>query len=479
MKTAGLRWTATLGCVAFAAIALACSDRGAPAHPSLLLITVDTLRSDHVAGASLQNTPALARLASRGTRFDWAFSAAPTTSPSHVSMLTGKYPGFHTVGTRNGEQKLHDSTTTLAEVLSRRGYATAAIVSNPMLKTRLGLSQGFDLYDDEMRGAELNRKVSEQYADRAIDKALAWLDSKPSGPFFLWLHLQDPHGPYTPPTDIECKSPLAATETSNTLPPGETHMGEGEIPAYQVIEGLGEIAQYRHRYACEVAFMDRELGRFMTALEHEPEFSNLLTLMTSDHGEAMGEDGFWFAHGHSLSLDQVHVPLIATGPGFPAGKVVESPVSNVSIFATVIDVLGLEVNEDLGSALVGPSLAKVARGETTNSPARAIFVESVTQVGSIHRNAFLRRDRDLDQAFWSEPIGNAGGSRKRSGEQFIASLAGDHNSTSASRDELLSELRSYAARTKEVQSALASKREAIPELSGEELGALRLLGYVE
>ncbi|MBW2389924.1 MAG: sulfatase-like hydrolase/transferase [Deltaproteobacteria bacterium] len=464
--------------IAVTAAMLACGDAEKPPHPSILLITIDTLRADHLAGTALQNSPVLAKLAARGTRFNWAFSAAPTTAPSHVSLLTGKYPGFHSVGTRNGDQKLHESAITLAEVLEQHGYATKAILSNPMLKTRLGLAQGFDSYDDEMLGAELNRGVSEQYADRAIDKALAWLEAKPKGPFFLWLHLQDPHGPYNPPSEIQCNSPLPAVEGAARLPVGATHMGDGEIPAYQAIEGVHEVATYRHNYACEIAFLDRELGRFMDRLAHEPNFGEMLILLTSDHGEAMGEDGFWFAHGHSIAIDQVHVPLIAVGPGFPAAKLVETPVSNVSIFATAIDVLGLDVGDQLRSTLVGPSLAAVARSDTAEA-GTPVFVESMTQLGLIHRNAFLRKDREFEEAWWEEQIANSGGRRKRQGEHFIESLVASREGAGGTRAELMAELAAYTQRVNDAEQALAPLREATPQLSNAEEEALRALGYVE
>lgn len=464
--------------IAVTAGGVACGDAPSPQRRSMLLITIDTLRADHLAGTALENSPVLAKLAARGTRFNWAFSAAPTTAPSHVSLLTGQYPGFHSVGTRNGDQRLHESAITLAEVLEQHGYATMAILSNPMLKRRLGLDQGFDSYDDEMLGTELNRGVSEQYADRAIDKALAWLEAKPKGPFFLWLHLQDPHGPYNPPGEIRCDSPFPALEGPVSLPIGVTHMGDGEIPAYQAIEGIHEVATYRRNYACEVAFLDRELGRFIDRLAREPEFAEMLILVTSDHGEAMGEDGFWFAHGHSIAIDQVHVPLIAVGPGIPAAKVVETPVSNVSIFATAIDVLGLDVGDQLRGALVGPSLAAVARGAAAEADV-PIFVESMTQVGLIHRNAFLRKDREFEEAWWEEQIANSGGHRKRQGEHFIEPLVASRQGAGGTRAELATELAAYTQRVNDAERALAPLREATPQLSNAEEEALRALGYVE
>jgi arylsulfatase A-like enzyme len=461
-----------------AAVFIACDNAPTAQPPSLLLITIDTLRSDHLAGAGLDNTPVLAALSKKGTRFTWAFSAAPTTAPSHVSLLTGKYPGFHTVGTRNGEQKLHDSAQTLAEALQQNGYRTAAILSNPMLKKRLGLDQGFDSYDDDMQGAELNRGVSEQYADRAIDKAVAWLEAKPSGPFFLWLHLQDPHGPYDPPEGTRCTSPLASGSDTATLPVGDTHLGEGEIPAYQAIQGIRDVATYKHRYACELAYLDAELGRFIRLLESKEDTDNLLTIITSDHGEAMGEDGFWFAHGHSIGVDQVHVPLIAIGPGFPANRTVEVPVSNVATFATALDVLGISASASGASDLVGPSLAAIARSGA-DARNEAIFVESVSQVGVIQDGVFLRRDRQLDDAFWAQPIGDSGGTRKRGGEHIVALEDSRASEAAASREVLSHKLIAYVGRVGEIEATISLLREAASALSSEEEDALRALGYLE
>jgi len=381
---------------------------GACSEPprSALIVTVDTLRADHLPlyGAEGIAAPALERLGSRGVVFERALSTASVTAPSHASILTGRYPSHHTIGLTNGIFRLDERTPTLATVLKARGYATGAVVSNPVLQSALGLARGFDSYDDRLEGSEAVRRTPERYADRAVDLALEWFEAHPAVPFFFWLHLQDPHGPYVPRDEASCSA--AAADDPRVLPVGSDPSGDGAIPDYQALGEERRAAEYVRRYDCEIEFTDRQLGRLLDRLERDGRLGETLVIFVADHGEAMGEDGFWFAHGHSAGLDQVHVPLVLAGPGLPQGRRVDRPVSTAWIVATVLDALGVELPE--GAEPV--SLLPLARGDEVEAP--AVFVETGPQSAVAWAGAYLRRDRRpaTDADFWSgngwRPLGS-------------------------------------------------------------------------
>lgn len=362
---------------------------GACSEPprSALLITIDTLRADHLAvyGAEGVASPALDRLAARGVVFENALSPASVTAPSHASILTGRYPSFHTIGLTNGIFRLDQETPTLATLLASHGYATGAVVSNPVLQTALGLARGFDSYDDRLEGSEAVRGTPERYADRAVDLALEWFDARPGGPFFFWLHLQDPHGPYVPRDEPACSA--RAADDPRTLPAGTDTSGKDAIPDYQVLGEERRVAEYVRRYDCEIEFTDRQIGRLLERLGEAGRLRHTLVVVVADHGEAMGEDGFWFAHGHSAGLDQVHVPLILAGPGLPTGRRIAEPVSTVWILSTVLDGLGVGLPEGAETF----SLLPLARGEAVEPP--PVFVDTGPQSAVAWAGAYLRRYR--------------------------------------------------------------------------------------
>ena len=182
---------------------LACSE--APQPPSILLVTLDTLRADRVSayGYPLPTTPQLDALAARGTRFELALAPSSSTAPTHASIFTGLLPSFHSVGAHNSQFALEPTEITLAEQLAGAGYRTAAVVSNPLLGRALGLDQGFAHYDDATLG-EGPFASKGRLARNAIDSALAWLEAHADTRFFFWLHLQDAHGPYATPDEFSC-----------------------------------------------------------------------------------------------------------------------------------------------------------------------------------------------------------------------------------------------------------------------------------
>jgi arylsulfatase A-like enzyme/tetratricopeptide (TPR) repeat protein len=282
----------------FAALALlACHKEAAPTAPppSILLVTLDTTRADAV-GA---DTPTLTALAQEGRVFRHAYTAVPQTLPSHTSMLTGLYPAGH--GLHENGRYLSEKTPLLAERLHAAGYRTAAFLSAFALARRFGLARGFDVYDDEMPKDRAERTAAE-----TTDRVLAFLDQRsPQQPLFLWVHYYDPHYPYTPPE------------------PFRTRFA-------------------KNPYMGEVAFMDQQLARLLTAFRRRP---GAAVVVVGDHGEGLGEHGEQ-QHGNLLYQATVHVPLLIAGPGVGAGGS-EVPVSTRRVFHTILDWAGVDATNSL------------------------------------------------------------------------------------------------------------------------------------
>lgn len=297
-----------------------------PAPSSVLLITIDTLRADAVGsyGGGAVRTPTLDQLARNGVRVDRAWATAPITLPSHASILSGRYPPSH--GSRHNGLAMGGTVPTLATALKARGFATAAFVSAFPLDRRFGLARGFDVYDDEMPRPAGEVTRNERPGGETVDRASAWLDTHRAAPFFLWVHLFDPHAPYGRPDD-------------------------------------GRSA--RERYTEEVAATDQQVNRLLQRLG--PEAINTLVIVTADHGEAFGEHG---EIGHSVFVydTTLRVPLVLSGPGVPPATVITGDVSLVDIAPTILALTGGAFEAD-GRSLVP------AFSAGTHSP-RAIYAES-------------------------------------------------------------------------------------------------------
>jgi choline-sulfatase len=267
--------------------------------PSVVLLTLDTTRSDHLGcyGAAGAATPQLDALAAAGTRYARALTSAPLTLPAHTSLLTGLAPPEHGV-VDNGVAALAGDVPTLATAFADRGYATGAFVASRVLDRRFGLARGFDVYDDRMVAETLGEYgYPERDAAAVTSAAIAWLAGLPTGrPYFLWVHYYDPHAPYAPPAEFRGSTP-------------------------------------ERNYAGEIAYVDREVGRLLSALPGDP--ARRLVAAVGDHGEALGEHGEK-GHGVFLYRASLEVPLILSGLGVPAGKVVEETVATRRLAPTLL-----------------------------------------------------------------------------------------------------------------------------------------------
>ncbi|MBW2494652.1 MAG: sulfatase [Deltaproteobacteria bacterium] len=355
-------------------------------RPNVLLITVDTLRADRLGayGFERNTSPAIDRLASRGVVFERAIAGASFTSGSHASIMTSRYTREHTIGYMNGGTRL-EGITTLAEIFNREGYQTAAFVGNIMLDRRIGLDRGFEVYDDELPQAEQNRGFAfERIAEQTTERALLWLKNRDGRPFFLWVHYQDPHGPYTPPPAFKGRFRPEFDPDEEPLPILDTVTGLNGIPSYQELDGIRQPSIYETRYAEEIAYADHWIGELISQLDAISSDAESVIAFTSDHGESLGEAGIYFSHGSTTTPDQAHVPLILRAPGLPQGRRIET-VHHVDLMPTLLDLAGFEVPDDISGIALGPIL----RGESP-PPNRMVYCDEGFDLSAYGPDGFVR-----------------------------------------------------------------------------------------
>jgi arylsulfatase A-like enzyme/tetratricopeptide (TPR) repeat protein len=300
-----------------------------PASPrNVLLVSLDTVRADHLgcyryAGAQ---TPRIDALASTGLRFEHATTVAPLTLPAHSSLMTGTFPGWHGVRD-NGGFYLDDDQLTFAEILRDRGFRTGGFVGAFVLDRRWGIGQGFDRYFDDF---DLERFPSvggmdtiQRPGSEVVDRALEWLQSERSRPFFAWVHLYDAHTPYEAPEPFRSRFP-------------RTRAGA---------------------YDAEIASADSQVGRLLDALRADGRLDETLVIVVADHGEMLGEHGE-LTHGFFIYEAATHIPVILNGPGVPA-TVVSDQVRIVDVLPTALSLLGIPIPK----SVQGTSLMPLARGE--------------------------------------------------------------------------------------------------------------------
>ncbi len=316
------------------------------APPNVVLITIDTVRADHVGcyGDRQAHTPTLDVLARQGILFRTAVAQVPLTLPSHCSIMTGTYPPLHGVRDNLG-YTLGDNPPTLATLLKQKGYATAAFVAAEVLDPRRGLNQGFDTYSSPFRQKSgrnnplvFNLQDVRRPAEEVVNDALSWMRAQPRGldkPFFVWIHLYDPHKPYDPPEPFRSLLPTP--------------------------------------YDGEIAYADEAVGKFLAYLREHSLYDPTLIVAASDHGESLGEHGE-DTHGFFIYDATLLVPLIIKPPASAAmtPRRIDAPVRSVDIAPTVLQFLGIPP----APSMQGSGLLSLMQGKTTTSPTGVAYCES-------------------------------------------------------------------------------------------------------
>jgi arylsulfatase A-like enzyme len=353
--------------------------------PNLIVITIDTLRADyvHCYGNPTMQTPTIDRLAAEGVRFARAIVQQPNTNASHASIFTGLYPKTHGVRLHM-QDRLSPQIPTMAKILKEHGYNTTGLFSWVSFEPAFsGLDQGFDEYQgfvtnrpitlsdprleylaatyrrlvdhlSVLRTSEamlnLRGDVEEEIdgrADITTEAALEWLDRRKAGPFFLWLHYYDPHYPYTPPPPFNT---MYYPDYKGAIKGGwETiDMMRAGAPFSD-----SDVKQVRALYSGEISFADQQLGRFIDALRSRDLLDRSVVVLSGDHGESLADDGYWL-HPAALYYTETRVPFILRYPArLPAGAQVASPVQEIDILPTVLDLLGIKPSNVMeGSSLL-------------------------------------------------------------------------------------------------------------------------------
>jgi len=320
-----------------------------PSRPNILIITVDTLRADHVGcyGYAGGLTPNVDALAKDAFVFERGVAQVPLTLPSHTAIFTGTYP-FHNGVQDFTAQPLSDRFRTLAESLKDHGYATGAVVSSFVLDRSWGLARGFESYDDAFAGQEFLQKnigLVERRAEDSVNHAVSWLESHRNQPFFLWLHLYDPHSPYNPPEPFRTRY------------------------AKQLYDG-------------EIAYADSQLGRLFSWLRESPNslYDNTLIVFLSDHGESLGEHGEK-EHGFFVYDSTVRVPLLLKLPksaGLAVQRVADA-VETIQVGPTVLELAGVE--DPIQKQFQAASLVPLLNGKP-HAPQRPAYSETFYPLNS-------------------------------------------------------------------------------------------------
>ena len=353
--------------LAAACVPAACGGEG-PREPirRVILVTCDTLRPDRLGayGYGRPTSPNVDALAADATLFERAYSAAPLTGPSMSSLFTGKMPDE--IGISRGNfAVLSPEAVTLPEILSEAGIDTAAVVSNTVLGRPpprfgdAGISQGFAAFDDVMREKEANRDFYERTGEPTTDAAIAMLTrqlARPEPRSFLWVHYQDPHGPYTPPPERVAQFLRPPSPDEPEIPIGKTNKTLGQIPAYQVLAGERHPGPYRDRYDAEIATFDAAFGRLLAWLREHGLYEDSLIVFTADHGESLGEHGYWFGHGSNLYREELAVPLIVRFPGGRRGERRPDRACHLDLWPTILEAYGLPARANRGTSLFAASL---------------------------------------------------------------------------------------------------------------------------
>ena len=412
-----------------------------PQRPNVVLITLDTVRADRVGflGSQRGLTPNLDTLAHQSVVFTHAYAQVPLTTASHATILTGTYPQFHQVN--DFGVPLATDVPYAPDIFRRHGYHTAAfigsLVLDPTARSAPGFDRGFDTFDagfHRRRPGENRYQAIERRGGEVVAHALAWLSLHPRGPFFIWVHLYDPHDPYDPPEP------------------------------------------YKSRYASapydgEIAYADSAVGKLLSQLRVRGLYDGALIAVMADHGEALGEHGE-DTHGIFLYDETIHVPLLFKMPGErSAGKRIENRVQLVDVLPTILQGAGVPVPKEVQGQSLLALLKQTAPKTGTSAPAPV----------PVDRPAYAESDYPHRTFGWSSSRALRAGKylfieapRKELYDQSVDPKAERNlsSSSAAVTNTMAGQLEAFRQKTS--SSKEAPKANADPELQ-EKLSAL---GYV-
>lgn len=340
-------------------------------YPNVLLITIDALRTDHLGcyGYTKNTSPNIDKFSQKGVLFINNTSQSHSTGPSCSSIMTSTYLKNHGVlNLATFGYRLDDSFTTLAEVLKKYGYVTAAAVGCQHVLNKIirddfdsGIGQGFDIFYDNMRKKlRFDAKEINQFV-------IPWLKKHSPKKFFLWIHYFDVHGPYIPPKSYSAKFYSSNNRQSiplELIPPYQRHRDSNTAI-------ITELNYYIAQYNGAINFVDEQISALLDEFKKLGIFNNTIIIITADHGESLGEHDIYFQH-RPIYEDVLRVPLIISGPGIPSNIRIESLTQNIDIMPTILDILEIPLHEEME----GVSLMPLIYGEKEEVH-KEVFSESV------------------------------------------------------------------------------------------------------
>ncbi len=457
-----------------------------PEKPNVLLITIDTLRADHLGcyGDHTIHTETIDSLAAGGVRFDHATSQVPLTLPSHTSILTSTYPPIHGVRD-NARYRFNGTMPTLAEILKANGYLTCAFISAFVLDSRFGLDRGFDHYDDNIQNQALFYFFSasppfalagalkilgmvppykpERRADRTTEAAIRWLGENRQQLFFLWIHYFDPHGPLNPPAPYDTLYLGADVDRKAFLEKEKDYIA---VQGMSDSRGLSreEIEGIKTLYSGEVTFTDHSIGVLMRYLRESHLSDRTLIVLMADHGQSIAEHHYI---GHSMQLyqDIMRIPLIIHyPPSIPAGAVVENNVQSVDVMPTILGILGIGIP---GSCR-GRNLMPLVRYEDDNGEDPGAYIETLHPP---------RKENRLFGLIWGDFKYIRGLEGNREELYRISTDPGEQINLAGRESERTERMRGHLQDLLKGMKEEASSHE-IP-LDPQTMQAMRALGYVQ
>lgn len=436
-----------------------------PPPETIVLVTIDTLRADHVGayGYWLETTPFLDRLAAQGARFERAMAHSGTTQPSHASMFTGLYPLQHGV-LRNG-QRLAEEFVTVAELAGQLGYRTAGFVSTDAHFEWGGQLQGFDVRSERREGVDERLYRSGR---RTVDAVVDWLDGTPGdAPLFLWVHLFDPHRPFRPP-------PESMLQVGYRGRAARRRHVQRLQRRHRLDIGFAEpLVERIERYDAEIAHADAQLGRLFDALRARGRDERAVWIVTADHGQGLGNHG-WFGHSKQIYNEQLRVPLIfwSDDSRFGAGAVVPRLVELVDLAPTIVEIAGGDAGM-LDPRRVGSSLLPLLGQPGEYSKGFALAQRSFYPTSRRQQNEELVQGRNfaLQDERWKYLWFEAG-------PDELYDLAADPYETRSVIARHPDVARRMRGRIEDMVERLDTGVEGA-EVSAEALERLRALGYIQ
>lgn len=420
--------------------------------PNIVLITIDTLRADHLGayGYERNTSPNIDKLAEKGILFENAYSQAPWTLPFMVSMNTSLYPQEH--GVTDKKYKLSNSMTTIAEYMSNNFYKTIGIVSNRFLTPQYGLSQGFDIFKLKFSRNHGTEKTSAKITDTAIKYISIYKNDK----FYLWIHYMDPHAKYMKHPEFGYSSGYLGKLSTGRLTPGKLNR---MIPKLT----QADIQYVKDLYDEEISFTDKHIGRFIDALGKFGLTDKTVIIITADHGEEF-LDKSKFGHGISLYQELIHVPLIIYVPS-KNGRQTKRVNTNVEVRSIAKTISDLSVRDN--HSFAGKNLLIVAEEKDRNYIAYSQSSNSKKRVAPLETivSGYWKLIKTLDDSSYelydlkNDPL------------EKINLFESELQNTAQVKKELISKLKDYRV-NKEV------KEEKV-KLSQKDIKHLKALGYIE